>query len=81
MIADFAKPIVDARMAGRRPAELVIVSDGDLGLHRRFPANPVVRVRPEHRPGALDWRWLAGLEVEVAGEDIARLVALADAID
>lgn len=82
MIADFAKPIVEARAAGKRPAELVIVSDGDLGLHRRFPANPVVRVRPEQRPGALDWRWLAGLDVEIATEDDgARMLTLIDAID
>lgn len=82
MIADFAKPIVDARARGQRPAEMVIVSDGDLGLHARFPANPVVRVRPEQRPGALDWRWVAGLDVEIATEDTARrMLALVDAVD
>ena len=82
MIADFAKPIADARGAGKRPDAMVIVSDGDMGLHRRFPANPVVRVRQEQRPGALDWRWVAGLNVEIATEDDgARLFALVDAID
>ena len=65
-----------------RPAELVIVSDGDLGLHRRFPANPVVRVRPEQRPSSLSWRFLAGLDVEIATEDDGqRMLALVDAVD
>jgi hypothetical protein len=43
----------------------------------------VIRVRPEQRPSSLSWRFLAGLEVEIAvdGEDIPRAVALVDAID
>ena len=64
-VADFAKPIVDARARGLRPADMVIVSDDDLGLHRSLP-NPVVRVRREQRPTSLDWRFLADLEVEIA---------------
>lgn len=78
---DFARPIVAARASGKRPASMVIVSDGDHGLHRRFPDNPVVRVRPEQRPGSFDWRFLADLDVEIATEDIDRGVALAYAID
>lgn len=81
-VADFAEPIVEARKRGLRPAELVIVSDGDLGLHRRFPDNPVIRVRPEQRPSSLSWRLLAGLEVEIATEDHGpRLLELVDAVD
>lgn len=78
---DFAQPLVAARAAGKRPAAMVLVSDGDHGLHREFPANPVVRVRPEQRPAAFDWRFLAGLDVEIATTSIARGVALACAID
>lgn len=82
MIPDFAGPIVEARARGQKPAELVIVSDGDLGLHRRFPANPVVRVRPDQRPSTLSWRFLAGLDVEIATNDGGRrMVQLVDAID
>lgn len=81
-LPDYAKPIVEARAAGKRPADLVIVSDGDLGLHRRFRDNPVVIVRPEHRPSSLNWRFLAGLDVEIATEDDGnRAVALAMAVD
>lgn len=71
-LPDFAKPIVDARERGMRPAEMVIVSDGDHALHRRFPANPVVRIRPEQRPSSLSWRFLAGLDVEIATEHTNR---------
>jgi len=82
ILPDFAKPIADARAGGFRPAELVIVSDGDLGLHRRFPANPVVRVRPEQRPSGLCWRFLAGLAVEIATEDTGRrMLSIVMAVD
>lgn len=81
-LPDFAKPIADARARGFRPAGMVIVSDGDHGLHRRYPQNPVVRVRPEQRPSTLSWRFLAGLDVEIATEDDGnRAVALAMAVD
>lgn len=66
MLPRFAKPIAEARRAGKRPADLVIVSDGQHGLHRRFPANPVVLVENHERPGEFDWRFLAGLDVEIA---------------
>jgi hypothetical protein len=81
VMPDFAKPIAEARARGQKPVEMVIVSDGDLGLHRRFPANPVVRVRPEQRPTSLSWRFLAGLDVEIATVDAGlRMLALVDAI-
>lgn len=80
-LPDFAKPIADARARGMKPDGFVIVSDGDLGLHRRFPANPVIRVRDDQRPGALSWRFLAGLDVEIATEDAGpRMLSLVDAI-
>lgn len=82
-LPDFAQPIAAARAAGKRPDAMVIVSDGDLGLHRRFPRNPVIRVRRDQRPGALTWRFLAGLDVEVVtdDEDVRHAVAIAVAVD
>jgi len=82
MLPSFAQPIVDARAAGQRPVEMVIVSDGNLGLHRRYRENPVVVVRPEHRPRELEWRFLAGLDVEIATHDTGgRMLELVSAID
>ena len=82
MLPDYAKPIADARAAGQRPAALVIVSDGDRGLHRRYRGNPVVVVRPEHRPSNLEWRFLAGLDVEIVTEDTGRrMLSLVTAIN
>lgn len=82
MMPDFAKPIAEARLRGVRPAEMVIVSDGDHGLHWRFPASPVVRVKPDQRPSALSWRFLADLDVEIATEDCGRrLLEFVDSIE
>lgn len=64
MIPRFAEPILKARKAGMRPAELVIVADGVRGLQWQH-TNPVVAIDPEVRAKAYDWRFLAGLEVEV----------------
>lgn len=81
MLPAFAKPIADARRAGKRPADLVIVSDGDYGLHRRYRDNPVVVIKPEQRPSAMDWTFLAGLDVEIATTGgHPRTLALATAI-
>jgi hypothetical protein len=77
----FAKPIADARAAGKRPAALVIVSDGDHGLHRIYPGNPVVSLRETDDPTSFDWWWLADLDVEIATVGGARRTqALIDAI-
>ena len=65
MTPDFAQPIIDARAAGKRPADLVVVQDGDLGLNRYLP-NPVVRIQPSRRASAYDFRFLADLDVEIA---------------
>lgn len=80
MLPDFAKSIVEAREAGKRPAMMVLVSDGDLHLHKRYPQNPVVRVRPGQRADALDWRFLAGLDVEVFTRSGPRAIEIVDAI-
>lgn len=54
MLPTGAKPIVDARIAGKRPAELLIVS-----LVGRLPAelNPVILADGN------DWRFLEGMQV------------------
>ncbi len=54
MLPTGAKPIVDARIAGKRPADLLIVS-----LVGRLPAevNPVVQADGD------DWRFIEGLKV------------------
>jgi hypothetical protein len=76
----FAKPIAEARAAGKRPAQLVIVSDGEHALHRRFP-NPVVRLGADERPDAFDWSFLADLDVEIATRgDVRRINAMVSAI-
>lgn len=62
----YAKPILEARAKGRRPTGLVIVSDGQRGLHRLYPDNPVVVTEPGVNPNRYDWRFLADLDVEIA---------------
>lgn len=80
MLPDFAKPIVAAREKGLRPDALVVVQDGDLGMQRKVP-NPVVRIDSERHPADYDWRFLAGLDVEVATlGDAKRSVTLARVI-
>lgn len=81
-LPDFAQPIADARRRGLRPAELVIVSDGDHDLHRKVSEHhQVVRVRPDQRPASLDWRWLADLDVEIAtASEPPRIAALAQVV-
>lgn len=50
-----AKPILDARLQGKRPADLVIVSlVGPLD-----EVNPVVLANPDRE---YDWRWMRGLK-------------------
>ena len=77
----FAEPIVVARRSGKRPAALVIVSDGQHGLHRTYGNNPVIVVMPEVRAREYDFSCLVDLDVEIAtdGSD-NRARALADAI-
>ena len=78
ILPDFAGAIVAARRSRKRPAELVIVSDGELGLHRLYPHNPVVRVRPEVRAREYDFSFLVDLDVEIATngtDDRARALA------
>lgn len=76
----FAKPIADARAAGKRPTEMVVVSDGRLGLHN-WVCNPVVTIDVKERPSLFDWRFLADLDVEIATTgDAQRIQMLASAI-
>lgn len=69
-----AAEILDLRKAGKRPAEMVLVSL--IGSLREI--NPVVIARPETR---YDWRFLAGLDVllvvslKIEPAAIARVVA------
>lgn len=81
VLPDFAGPLAVARCSKKRPADLVIVSDGDHGLHRQFPDNPVVRVRPDVRAREYDFSFLVDLDVEIAtdGPD-RRATALARSI-
>src|SRR5262245_47370547 len=77
----YATDIRKARKAGKKPAELVIVSDGDHRLHHRFPDNPVVQIDVGDRPSQHDWTFLADLEVEIATKgDLRRTLALVKAI-
>lgn len=62
MIAINAQPILDARLRGLKPAELVLVSM----VGHIDSENHVVRAIPGT---AYDWRWVRGLElVMVVGE-------------
>ncbi len=65
MLPSFAKPIADARAAGKRPAQMVLVSDGNHSLHNRFRLNPVCSIKEGDDPEHFDWRFLAGLDVEI----------------
>lgn len=67
-------------MAGKRPAEMVVVSDGKFGLHRRV-SNPVVVIDEKARPSIFDWRFLADLDVEIAtAGDAQRIQMIASEI-
>ena len=58
-LAKYAKPIADARKSGKRPANLVLISDGQHFLHSKYPNNPVVFVDEEDNPAIYDWWFLA----------------------
>ena len=56
MIAKNAQPIIDARLRGKKPADMVIVSlVGPVGME-----NPTVFADPAQQ---YDWRWCRGLDV------------------
>lgn len=55
-VASGAKPIVDARMKGKRPAELIVVSL----VGKTEESNHTVYCRPD---APYDWRWVAGLQL------------------
>jgi len=78
-LAKYAKPIADARKAGKRPAAMIVIADGVRGLHRRYPLNPVISIEEEDNPATFDWWFLADLDVEIAtcgdADRIASLVA------
>ena len=77
----FAKPILQVRTLGLRPENMVLVSDGNHSLHRRFPDNPVIVVDEDMRPSEYDWWYLADLDVEIATTgDGERINALVDAV-
>jgi hypothetical protein len=81
MIPSFAKPLVEARSQGMRPANMVLVSDGQHHLHRRFPDNPVVVIDDNARPNQYEWWFLADLEVEIVTEgDAERIEMLVAAV-
>jgi len=65
MIADLAAPIIAARMKGKKPADMVIVSL----VGPVVSDNPVVFAKADQ---AYDWRWVRGLDV---------CVYMADGID
>lgn len=65
MIADLAAPIIAARMKGKKPADLVIVSL----VGPVVSDNPVVFAKADQ---VYDWRWVRGLDV---------CVYMADGID
>lgn len=56
MIAEHADRIIDARLKGRRPADMVIIF---LGAPQKTN-NPFVIAKPGV---AYDWRWVRGLDV------------------
>lgn len=63
MLPHGAKPIWDARMAGKKPAVPVFVS-----LLEDYPVqNPVVRPDPRHDPEHWEWKWVRGLEIVIVG--------------
>jgi hypothetical protein len=76
MIAQGAKEILQARMRGRRPDSMVMVSL----IGRIETANPVVYASLEHD---YDWRWAHGLDVCLwVGDDpawgaVAKAIAMA----
>jgi len=66
-LPDGLNAILQARMAGRRPAELVHLTDWhDLAAFCRTNHLPVVFAEPLNDP-AWDWRALHGLDVVVVG--------------
>jgi hypothetical protein len=76
-LPDGLAAILQARMAGRRPAALVHVCDWrDLAVFCRTNQLPVVFAEPLNDP-AWDWRALHGLDVVVVGvRGVPDMVAL-----
>lgn len=66
-----AHSIHQARVCGRKPAELVLISMlGDLQ-----ESNPVVVVERGADPRQFDWRWSRGLETLVVFDEQTKLTA------
>lgn len=66
-----AYSIHKARVCGKKPSELVLVSTlGDLP-----EANPVVVVQRGSDPRQFDWRWARGLETIVVFDEETKLTA------
>ncbi len=79
-LPNHAEKILRARERGQKPADLLIVSDGEHGLHLHLP-NPVVDIDPAVAPDGYEWGFAAGLDIEIAtAGDGNRRVALAHAL-
>ncbi len=67
-----AYPIHAARLAGKKPDELILVSAvGPLPAE----VNPVVIVEAESDPRHFDWRWSRGLETLVVFDERTKMTA------
>lgn len=67
-----AYPILNARLSGKKPAELILIST--VG-YLRGEDNPVVVVDPGVDPRDFDWRWSRGLETIVVFDEETKLTA------
>lgn len=67
-----AYPIHAARLSGRKPNELILISTvGEL----RGETNPVVVLPHYEDPRQYDWRWSRGLETLVVFDERSKLTA------
>jgi len=67
-----AYPIHQARLSGKKPADMVLISTvGSLPSE----ANPVVEIAEDDDPRQYDWRWSTGLQVAVVFAERTRLTA------
>lgn len=67
-----AYQIHQARLSGRKPAEMVLISTVG-GLPGE--ANPVVEIPDDHDPRQYEWRWLTGLQAALVFVESTKLTA------
>jgi hypothetical protein len=68
MLPLYAEQVMAARASGKKPADVVFVSLGKLGVRRAYPNNWCVVVGGRFPVGVFDFTWARGLDIEVVAD-------------